>query len=87
MSGAPQQRSHCYADPDPLDLGSAARFRSASFSSRSCQPSCASSDAPAAAKRLLHEALPAHDEKWVTQVWCRHGADRYGCFMHTKESL
>ena len=37
-------------------------------------------------QRLLHEALPAVDTKWVCQVWVRHGVDTHGCFMNTAES-
>jgi prolyl 4-hydroxylase len=37
-------------------------------------------------QRLLHEALPAGEVKFVSQVWVRHGVDRYGLFMNTHES-
>ncbi len=37
-------------------------------------------------RRLLHEALPAIDVKWVAQVWVRHGEDLYQAFMNTPES-
>ena len=42
--------------------------------------------AGARARRLLHEALPAIDVKWVAQVWVRHGEDLYQAFMNTPES-
>lgn len=35
---------------------------------------------------LAHEACEAIDTKWVSQVWVRHGADRYGAFMNTDSS-
>ena len=38
-------------------------------------------------ERLIHEALPAGDVKFVSQVWVRHGADRFGMFMNTRESV
>ena len=38
-------------------------------------------------ERLLHEAKPAGDLKWVAQVWVRHGTDNFGCFMNTAESV
>lgn len=39
--------------------------------------------------RLLHEALPVPQgqTKWVAQMWVRHGVDRHGAFMDTRESL
>ena len=36
--------------------------------------------------RLMHEALPAGATKYVSQVWVRHGVDRFGLFMDTAES-
>ena len=37
--------------------------------------------------RLMHEALPPEQTKYVAQMWVRHGADTFGAFMDTHESI